>query len=256
MFSLIHISETLKIPTYYLIISLVVISSLFWIFIRTQNKNLSRELSLDLSLILMISGFVGARILHVSYENMDYYLHDPLKILFFWDGGFVFFGGAILAAVSSLIFLRIKSPQLTTTYLDLFAPVLSFSYSAGRLACLMAGCCYGRYCNLPWSVAGRHPTQIYASLWELGVLCVLLRIDSIPPNQRRLGFLKRTGVVFYLWMILHSTGRLVMEYFRDDFRGLSWGLSISGWISILLILMGLILIFKAQETNPKVSLNS
>ncbi len=253
MFSLIHVSESLEIPTYYLIISLVIVFCLFWIFIRTKNKKLSRELSLDLSLIIMISGFIGARLLHVGYENLDYYLHDPIKILFFWDGGFVFFGGAILAAAFSLIFLKLKSPRLTTTYLDLFAPVLSFSYSAGRLACLMAGCCYGRYCNLPWSVAGRHPTQIYASLWELGVLCILLRIDSIPPKERRLVFLKRTGVVFYLWMVLHSSGRLVMESFRDDFRGPSWGLSISSWMSLLLIFIGLILIYKAQETKPKVS---
>src|SRR5690606_6314306 len=113
------------------------------------------------------------------------------------------------------------------------APVLAFAYAAGRSACFLAGCCYGRYCDLPWAIDGRHPTQLYAAAWEMGVVFILLGLRPSP-------FFQNPGRIFYLWMILHGIGRFIMEAFRDDFRGPSLGLSISGWISLGLVITGFI----------------
>lgn len=246
MYPFIRITSSFMIPTYYLVISLMGVFSLFWITTRARKYQLSYKLCLDLSLIIMVMGFVGARLMHVFYESFDYYQEDFLRIFYFWDGGFVFYGGALLAALSALFFLHKTATKETEIYLDLFAPVLSFTYAAGRVGCLLAGCCYGKFCELPWAIAGRHPTQLYASLWELGVLCILLGLESIPRKYRQPAFLRYPGKVFYLWMILHSIGRLLMESFREDFRGPSLGLSISSWISWILIVSGLVLIFRRK----------
>lgn len=241
----------ITIPSYYLVISLAVCVCLFWLHLRLKQSDLSRETALDLSLVLMIASFVGSRLFHVFYENPEYYSQDPWRVLYFWDGGFVFYGGALLAGFSAWLFLKWKDPSRLKEYFDFFAPVVALSYALGRMGCVLAGCCYGRTCELPWSLNGRHPTALYASAWEFGVILILLGLQTVPPAERKWRVFRSHGSVFYLWMILHGCGRLVMESFRDDFRGPSLGLSISSWISLGVILTGLVLLMKPKPSSTK-----
>ncbi|GIT30360.1 MAG: hypothetical protein Ct9H300mP1_24060 [Planctomycetaceae bacterium] len=56
---------------------------------------------------------------------------------------------------------------------DSFAVSIPVAVAIGRLACFTNGCCHGIATGLPWgSISGRnrrHPTQIYESLFHLGV---------------------------------------------------------------------------------------
>ncbi|HWU43113.1 MAG TPA: prolipoprotein diacylglyceryl transferase [Bdellovibrio sp.] len=229
---------------------------LLWITRRAKKFDLPIATILDLSLIIMVFGFVGGRLMHVFYESFDYYQEDFLRIFYFWDGGFVFYGGALLAAVFGALFLQFKDSQNFEKYLDALAPVLSLSYAMGRIACLFAGCCYGRFCDLPWAVEGRHPTQAYASLWEFATLFVLLGFESVSAKHRRPHKFGRSGNIFFLWMVLHGVGRLIMEYFRDDFRGPTWGISISSWLSFLIIILGLYLLLRRSPTSGSITTSS
>lgn len=253
MYPAIEIVTSLSIPTYYLIISIAICLSLLWIVRRATAHHLSREITLDVSLIIMLTGFIGARLFHVFFESPEYYVGDWLRILEFWNGGFVFYGGALLAALCAILFLNYKTKGLFEGYLDIFAPALSFAYLVGRIGCFMTGCCYGKYCDLPWAVGGRHPTQLYAVFWELGTLLILLGCERIPAQSRRPTFLAKSGSIFYLWMVLHGTGRFVMEAYRDDFRGPSWGFSISGWISLVIVITGLYLIYRKPAAGRPTS---
>ncbi len=246
MFPLIRISDTLVIPTYYLILSGAVCLALLWVSRRSVLFGLSRQRALDLSLIIMVSGFIGGRLFHVFYENYDFYLEDPTRVLYFWNGGFVFYGGALLSGLCAFIYLRATEPKDLKRYLDLFAAPLSFTYILGRIACFFAGCCYGRYCDLPWAINARHPTQLYAVFWEVGTLILVLAIEKTAIKDR-FKPLKGTGSVFYLWILLHACGRLVMEAFRDDFRGPTLGLSISSWISVGLVALAVWLLSLNKE---------
>lgn len=254
MFPTITVSPQLSIPTYYLILSLTICLCLIWVAARAEKFELSRKTTLDLGLIIMGSGFIGGRLFHVFYENFPYYQEDLTRIFYFWNGGFVFYGGAVLAALASVIYLYYVARDQFEKYLDLFAPVLSFAYALGRVACLFAGCCYGATCTLPWALSGRHPTQAYASLWELGVLFLLLGTEA-TAKEKRPTWLRKSGSIFYLWMILHGMGRLLMEAFRADFRGPQLGLSVSSWISVMVIGLGLFLISrKPADRSPTGSL--
>lgn len=179
----------------------------------------------------MISGFLGGRLFHVLYEEPQYYAEDPWRIIEFWRGGFVYYGGFLLATFAGLFYLRRKAPHKIFTYLDLFSPVAALSYSLGRVGCLLEGCCYGRYCELPWAISQRHPTQVYASLWELGVVFILIGFEKTKF---------KSGQVFFLWISLHALGRLLMESFRDDFRGPFFLISISSWLSLILLSVGIV----------------
>ena len=239
MYPLIHLAKGLEIPSFFLVISLVLSISLFWVAQRAQIYKLPQKRILDLSLLLMAAALVGARLFHVFYENPEYYAPTPWKVFYLWEGGFVYFGGAFLATLAAVLyfrFFRIKNPG---AYFDTFAPVLAFSYGAGRIGCFLAGCCYGRMCDYPWAVEGRHPTQLYATLWEFAVVMILLGFEKAEP-RKRVFFLKQSGSLFVFWIALHAIGRIMMESFRDDFRGNEiFGLSISMAISLALLLISL-----------------
>ena len=178
----------------------------------------------------MFTCLLGARLFHVIYENPEHYLASPEKIFYLWEGGFVYFGGAFLGVIAALAYLKLKQIPSYGSYFDAFAPVLAFMYGVGRIGCFLAGCCYGRSCEAPWAIAGKHPAQLYATFWELGVMLILLGIEKRKYN-------KSPGSLFTLWIALHSVGRLVMESFRDDFRGgLVFDVSISTFISWILLI--------------------
>lgn len=227
------------IPTYYLILSLTYCVGILWFYMRCEQRNLPLKNAMDISLIVLVFGFIGARLTHVVLEQLNYYLDRPIEILYFWQGGFVFYGGALLAYLTTYLYAR----RLQITFWlwhDTIAPVLAFGYATGRLACYFAGCCYGDPCPLPWAVplqqvdvhtgvvstVLRHPTQLYASFFEFGILIFLLWYEKRKPQL---------GRVFLYWVKLHCIGRLIMELFRDDPRGPEiLRLSVSAMISLVL----------------------
>ncbi len=224
------------IPVYFLVSALAFVAGLFLLVRRADRSGLSRNRALDISLVLMISGFIGSRLFHVFFEEPAYYWARPWLVFDIWSGGFVWYGGALLGALCSALFVRFWVKEPLGRWLDLFAPVAALGYAIGRVACVLTGCCYGRV----FSWAGeldRHPTQSYAVAWELGVLAVLLLLE------RRV-WLRRPGQLFWLWLCLHACGRLMMESFRDDPRGPALlGLSISSWISLALLVAAVVVGF-------------
>jgi phosphatidylglycerol:prolipoprotein diacylglycerol transferase len=231
LYPIIQLAQGLEIPSFFLVISLVLSISLFWIVSRAKAAHLPAKEILDLSMLVMAASVVGARLFHVIYENPEYYAESPLKVLFLWDGGFVYFGGAFFAAASAWIYLYMQKLPNAGNYFDAFAPVLAFAYGAGRIGCFLAGCCYGKACFVPWAVDGLHPTQLYATFWEFGVVLLLLGLEKTSP-------LKRPGNLFLFWVSLHSVGRILMEHFRDDFRGAQiLGLSVSSAICVVLFIV-------------------
>ena len=244
MWPQIKLSETLIIPSYFVSLSLLYSGLIIYTVRRALKRDRPVETVLQISLILMIVGFIGARLFHVFYEVPSFYKGHWERVLMFWYGGFVYFGGALAAFASALIFLRIKKEQIWP-WLDFFAPVISVGYGLGRISCFISGCCYGQICDLPWSVSGRHPTQLYAAFWELSVFAGLIWLERRPQK------LKTNLSIFLIWLSLHSLGRLLMEFYRDDFRGALWlGLSISSWISLILLSLSLGLMLTRPWMKP------
>ncbi len=228
-------------PTYYTLLSLTYCLCVYWFYRRCESRSLPQKNAMDIGLIILIGGFVGARLFHILFEYPSHYLENPLEIFYIWQGGFVFYGGFLFAYL--LAFLYARKLQLTFwLWHDTLAPVLSLGYALGRLACFFVGCCYGKICDLPWAVSLkqvdihnhaissvlRHPTQLYASGLEFLTLFFLLWYEKRKPAL---------GNVFLAWLALHSVNRIIMEIFRDDPRGAHYfGLSISTLISLLLLL--------------------
>lgn len=256
MYPILFPNTPIAVPSYIAIISFAYCLGLVFVFYRAKKKGFNKNTTLDFALVLMISGFVGARVFHIIFEFPEYYLENLIRIFEIWKGGFVFYGGVILAFPATYYYAKHKKISYGD-YLDLFTPVFALMYLIGRFSCLLAGCCYGSICFLPWAIVypngveaphslPLHPTPIYAMIMEFIILCFILSIES----SKRFSFLKikKTGDLFALYMLLHAIARIIMEKFRGDYRGDEYlNMSISTWISYIVILVSLRFLLKRKR---------
>jgi phosphatidylglycerol:prolipoprotein diacylglycerol transferase len=185
-----------------------------------RREGLNPEVIHDLFFYVLISAIVGSRLFYVA-TNFETYVRQPLDIFKIWEGGLVFYGGFIAAAIVVVVFLKKNKIPLWKTA-DVAAPAVAFGHFWGRIGCFFAGCCYGKTCHLPWAVTFTapeslaplntplHPTQLYSALNNLAIFGILLFF-----GRRK----KFPGQVFFLYVFLYGITRSIIEYFRDDFRG-------------------------------------
>ena len=229
----VHIFGEITFPTYFLVVSISFCFCLFWLVRRTDQRALSRNAGLDLALVLMVFGFLGARLFHIFFEEPAYYWQSWGRIFEIWRGGFVWYGGALLGTFGFWLYMK-RRHLPKGIWLDIFAPICALGYGLGRVACLLTGCCFGGVCELPSGYSFLYPTQAFAVIWEFAVLALILFLEKRRRSSGTL--LKKDGAMFAIWVGLHSVGRIIMEAFRADPRGPAiLNLSVSTWISLALI---------------------
>lgn len=231
--------QNFKISVYFLTLAIVYCIGIQYFFYRLKRFPLKATVAADLLLIIMVTGFLGARAFYVLYQEPEFYFENPKEILSVWNGGFIYYGGFLAALTSGFLFLKFKRQNIKL-WLDAAAPVAALSYGLGRLACWFNGCCYGAVTSsmlgvrLPHLQFHRHPTQLYAVIYEILLWVGLLLLE------RKTVWVKRQGSLFAVWILFHALGRITMEYFRDDPRGeLLFGFTISTILSGFLILSAL-----------------
>src|SRR5260370_34198315 len=120
------------------------------------------------------------------------------------------------------------------------------------MGCLMAGCCFGATCALPWAVyfpwrsaaseeqfkdhliptakmwsLPVHPTQVYESVACLSIAAVCL--IWVHPRKRY------DGQVFVAFVTMYAVARFLLEFLRRDERGGLFGLSTSQLLGLGLL---------------------
>jgi phosphatidylglycerol---prolipoprotein diacylglyceryl transferase len=206
----------------------------------------------DLGIVGLIAGFIGAKLL-LYVVDARYYFEHPAEMLHSLRSAGVFYGGLATAVAAGYVYVRRTGMPLGKVA-DVAAPALALGQAVGRLGCLLAGCCYGRACDLPWAVTFTdprahdltgvtlgvplHPTQVYHALADLAILFVALW------QLRRRRF---EGQVFWTYVLLYAILRGVVEIWRGDVaRGVFANglLSTSQIISIPLALIAVVMLWR------------
>lgn len=239
------------VPTYFAWLSLVYTLMIFATVRKAELdiKHIPRSKpavtpvhALNVCFWIMVPAFVGARLLHVAWESPEIYAEDWTRIFMVWNGGFVYYGG-FAAAVAGVYGYARWNKKPFFLFGDFLAPLAAFGYGWGRFACFLAGCCYGEYCDLAWAAQGRNPVQIYSLVLEVTHGLVLWWLS------RRPFFAAVPGRVSAVFLIVHGSIRFVLEFYRADFRGeFIAGLSISSWISLVLIAAGAMILLTRKPT--------
>lgn len=183
----------------------------------------------DLVFWIMIGAILGARLAYVA-ANWSEFAAAPGHIFRVDQGGLIYYGGLVGAALATVVFARVKREPLLALW-DFIATALPLGHAIGRIGCFLNGCCYGALaCWLPWSVntqdGPRHPVQLYEAAFNLALFAF---VNLLYPRR------DRDGRVAALYLMLYPLGRFVMEYFRGDDRLRYLGLNVAQEISLALI---------------------
>lgn len=216
---------------YGLCIAIAIIAAYFTTEIRIKRSKLDVDIALPMVASAVIPGFIGAKIFYIVQSLIS---GTPIDM----RGGFVIYGGIIVAIPSVYICLRIKKVDILK-YMDVGIASIAIAQSIGRIGCLLAGCCYGKFVSsYDWyaiTINGyaTFPVQIICS-----VLDMINFIFLIALNRH----VKIKGFTLSAYMITYGIGRFIIEFFRgDDIRGFIGALSVSQVISIFSVAVGVIL---------------
>jgi phosphatidylglycerol:prolipoprotein diacylglycerol transferase len=210
--------------------------------IRKSKIKISFENVADLFFYTVLSTLLGSRILF-GLIHFDVYRRHPIDLFKLWEGGLVFYGGFILAAIVALWYMR-RHRLPIWKLADLISPLIALGLSFGRIGCFFAGCCYGKETSLPWGVIFKnpeslarlnvplHPTQLYDAANGLAIFFLLTWWEKRKTFD---------GQIFLLFLFFYSMIRFFIEIFRGDPRGFLFVdlLSTSQVISILLAVSSL-----------------
>lgn len=248
----------ITVRTYGLLLAVSFIAGILLALRRSRARGLNQNQMINMSLLIMVAGIVGARIMYVI-PHWNEFSANPLDIIspFQSSGsigltGLTMYGGFIAAVLVSILYLRAKRLSVWKAC-DAFAPSIALGIGVSRVGCFMNGCCFG----LPtesslgvvfpaFSAAGSfypdvplHPTQLYNAVLGFGLFGLLMWLDRKPRHD---------GFLFAVLLIAEPVTRFFVDLFRYYESSMTLGslggiaLSVNQGISIALCGLGLLLL--------------
>jgi phosphatidylglycerol:prolipoprotein diacylglycerol transferase len=168
----------------------------------------------NLYFYLILGLIIGARLGYVLFYDLKMYLADPLEVFAIWHGGMSFHGGLIGVLLVGILFSW-KNKKSFLKIADLFIVTAPIGLGLGRVGNFINGELYGRVTQVPWAMIfptdkdllPRHPSQLYESALEGGVLFLILWFlkDKKLP----------TGGLLAIFLSLYGLFRFFVELFRE-----------------------------------------
>ena len=245
-------------PTYGTLVALGFLLGLFVTVRLARRAGLKPDPIVNLAIYSALSGLLGAKILMLLFDFPTYWAR-PGEIFTreTLQAAGVYQGGLVLGLIVATWYIRSQRLPWLTTF-DVFAPGLAAGHAIGRLGCLAAGCCWGIETHVPWAITFRnwqaaqltgvplgrplHPTQLYEALAEAIIFAILLWRIRRPHTQ---------GAIIGLYLILYSVSRFAIEFYRFHEQPTQLGLSLTQWMSIGLLLLGVWILLK-RSAKPAV----
>ena len=235
-----------NIPSYGFCMAIGILISCFIGFIRAYKYKLDIN-----SLIVIVACAIGlglfeAKVLYLFVScDMDDVLNRLLhgNITDLTSSGQVFYGGLIGGIIGALLGAHISgTTRDLARYCEAIVPAIPLGHAFGRLGCYLGGCCYGApytgFGAVTFPMVGVFEPVFPVQLLEATMNIVIFILLVLPWQKKRQDF-----VSLYLYLILYSVVRFILEFFRgDEIRGITQGLSTSQWISIGLFICGFMLL--------------
>ena len=220
---------------------------------RARRFGLKEEDVYDTAIWLIPCSILGARLYYVLFR-LDYYLAHPDEFLAIHNGGLAIYGGVIAGAITVVLICRKKKIPVGAM-LDNICYGLLIGQIIGRWGNFMNREAFGAettvFCRMGLTAPDGttiyvHPTFLYESLWNLGVLLFLLWFE-------RTGRRRFDGHCVTLYFLLYGLGRFWIEGLRTDSLYLgNTGIRVSQALSLVLVLLSgaLLLYMRTQPFSP------
>ena len=232
--------------------------------IAQGNSVFTKEMLDDFLTWGILGVILGGRIGYVLFYKFSDYLANPLDIFKVWEGGMSFHGGFLGVVVAMWLFGR-KHNISILKLMDTVAPLVPLGLASGRIGNFINGELWGRVTELnafwamgfpqaryedaeaaahnslwaewlqQYGMLPRHPSQLYQFALEGICLFVIVWIFSKKPRP--------AGQTAALFLGGYGLFRFIAEFARqpDDYLGLlTLGLSMGQWLSVPMIVLGVI----------------
>lgn len=198
----------------------------------------------DLVFFCALGAVLGGRLGYMIFYQTETLFHQPLSLLYIWQGGMSFHGGLLGVLLAIYLFAK-KAKKYFFDITDFIAPLVPVGLGFGRLGNFINGELWGRVTEVPWAIVfphvdsfPRHPSQLYELGLEGVFLCLVLWHYSSKPRPS-----KATSGLF---LLLYGLCRFTVEFFREPDRGLGYiafdWLTMGQLLSLPMILLGALLL--------------
>lgn len=236
---------------------------------QAKRTGQDKEMYLDLALWDIIFAVIGARVYYVVF-SWDYYSKNLKEIINTRGGGLAIYGGVIAGVITTFVFSKVRKVsfmklldtacgglligQIIGRWGNFFNREAFGGYSDGLLAMQirMDEAAYTTQDLLDKAVTVDgvqyiqvQPTFLYESLWNLGVLVIILLYRKHK---------KFNGELFMMYLFGYGIGRFIIEQFRTDQLLLPYiGLPVSQVLSACLSVFALIVMIYKRSRLKKAS---
>lgn len=229
---------------YGVIIAIGMLIGVSFILKEAKRVGFNEDEFLDICIITIIVGVIGARVYYVIFA-WDYYKDNPISALNIRQGGLAIYGGVlfgiaciyVLSRIKKLNFLRVMDVamfgviigQIFGRWGNFFNREVFGQYTDGLFAMLLPIDAIRSQSDVTSEMLTNlvtingvnyisvHPTFLYESMWNLGLLIFLL-----CTRKKK----KFDGYVFFTYLIVYGAGRFWIEGVRTDQLKL-WGTNIA-----------------------------
>ena len=244
-----------RIAYYGIIIGLGMLAGIWMAQSDAKRRGQDPEIYLDFALYGIIFSIIGARLYYVIFE-WDFYKDNLLEIFNLRAGGLAIYGGVIAAVLTMITYTRLKKVSFFSMA-DSGVLGLVTGQIIGRWGNFFNCEAFGGYTDSLFSMRIRrslvsdnmlnadvlshmvvdngieyiqvHPTFLYESLWNLGLLFFMLWYRKHK---------KFDGEMMWIYLAGYGTGRFWIEGLRTDQLILfGTGLPVSQALSLVLIIV-------------------
>ena len=204
---------------------------------RAKRFGLKEDDVYDVAIWLIPCSILGARLYYVLFR-FDYYRVHPDELLSVWNGGLAIYGGVIAGVLTVYLVCRHKKIPVPAM-LDNLCYGLLIGQIIGRWGNFLNREAFGAvtdiFCRMGLTAPDGttiyvHPTFLYESLWNLGVLLFLLWFE-------RTGRRRFDGHCVTLYFLLYGLGRFWIEGLRTDSLYIgNTGIRVSQALSLVLVI--------------------
>lgn len=253
---------------YGIIIGIGILAGVIVAVMEAKRTGQSVDLYYDFAVYAVVFSIIGARIYYVVFE-WENYKENWLQIFNLRAGGLAIYGGVIAAVITLLVFAKIRKVS-ALQMMDTAVLGLVTGQIIGRWGNFVNREAFGGYTdslfamqikksevyarNISEDIADHvlnidgveyiqvHPTFLYESMWNVGVLLLLLLFRKKKKFQ---------GEVFCWYLIGYGAGRFWIEGLRTDQLRIG-NTAVSQVLSaVLVITVGIFVIWKHQNLKKK-----
>jgi len=157
---LFHIGSV-GVPSFFFMVMVASLCATFFAAWLAKKEKADPVVLLDFGIIAILASIVGARLFHIVFEHPAYYIEHPIRVFYFWQGGFVSIGAFIFSIIGWIIYIWKKKLD-GWRYFDLAVMSVPIIIFFVRIGCLSAGCCYGKPTHFLLHIVFNNPSSVPA----------------------------------------------------------------------------------------------